>query len=261
MPNLRGFNFGPPGGSDFFRANEPAGMTMIDQLSCDTTAEHASPHVPPWDLNGSASIFSDATAPHSPPNVLRYTYPLGWAPGSAPGNKGVDWSAMGLNTRQLYIWYLSRMSPAWQMEDSGFTKQMYAWVGGAARFFMAANGAPWPDLTSPITPYSMLQAVTVFPGGQGNWAPNLVPSTRLVRNQWHGIEYVLTANSDSTADGSVEMYVDGVHCTSVTGIQWTPLASTWTIFTWDAVWGGNGSTNVQSEQYLDFDGVYLSGKS
>lgn len=236
-------------------------MTLIDQRPFNTLAENASPHVPAWDTVNAVSILNDATAPHSPPNCLRVTYAAGSGSGTAPGSAGTDWSGQGLNIHTLYICYAARWSANWQMEDSGFTKQMYAWIGGAGRFFMAGNGAPWPDITSPITPYSMLQACVVFPSGNGNWAPNLVPSTRIVRGQFQTIEYVLKSNTAGTADGSVDMYVDGVHCTSVTGIQWTAGAAVWELFQWEPVWGGTGPTLVQAEQYLDCDYIYLSGKT
>ena len=243
--------------------NEPIGMATIDTRPFTTLAENASPHVPAWDTVGGVSILSDATAPQSPPNVMRVTYPAGFGSGSAPGSAGTDWSAQNLGIRVLYIRYASRISANWQIEDSGFTKQMYAWCNGSPDFFMACHGTP--GTSGAITPYSMLQAIQVFPleGGnpQGNWAPNLVPSTQIVRGQWHTIEYVLTGNTAGTVNGALDMYVDGIHCTSVTGIQWTTPQTNWMLFQFEPVWGGTGPTPVAVEQYLDYDYVYLSGKS
>jgi hypothetical protein len=238
----------PPGSS-----NEPSGMTLIDQRPFNSLAEHASPHVPAWDTDNSLSIVQDATAPISPSNVIRVTFPAGFHSGAAPGHTGVKFTGY----KTLYVRFDVKLSSNWQGEDSGFSKYFYAWINGSGDFFFASNGVG----SAPLQPYSMLQSLVTFPNGNGNWGPNLVPSARIIRGQWQTYEFVLVANSAGTADGSVDTFLDGVHITHVGGIQWTSGGGTWDTFEFRPIWGGTGSTLVQSTQTMDMDNVYLSGKN
>jgi len=239
----------PPGSS-----NEPSGMTLIDERPFNSLAEHAAPYSPAWDTDTSLSIVQDATAPISPSNVIRVTYPAGFHSGSAPGHAGVPFIT---SYKTLYVRFAAKLSLNWQGEDSGFCKYFYAWINGSGDFFFASNGVG----SAPLQPYSMLQSVVTFPSGNGNWGPNLVPSALIIRGQWQTYEFVLVGNSAGTADGSVDAYLDGVHITHVGGIQWTAGDGKWDTFEFRPIWGGTGSTLVQATQTMDWDNVYISGKN
>jgi uncharacterized protein YjdB len=234
----------PPPGS----WNEPAGMTLIDERPFNSLTEH-----PAWDTDSNLSIVQDATAPISPSNVIRVTFPAGFHSGTAPAHTGVAFSGY----KTIYIRFAVKLSLNWQGEDSGFCKYFYAWINGSGDFFFASNGVG----SAPLQPYSMLQSVVTFPSGNGNWGPDLVPSARIIRGQWQTYEFVLVGNSAGTADGSVDTYLDGVHITHVGGIQWTSGAGKWDTFEFRPIWGGTGSTLVQSTQTMDMDDVYISAKN
>jgi len=238
----------PPGSS-----NEPAGMTLIDQRQFNSIAEHAAPYSPAWDTDNSLSIVQDALAPISPNNVIRVTFPAGYHSGTAPGHAGVPFPGV----KTLYIRFAAKLSLNWQGEDSGFCKYFYAWINGSGDFFFASNGTG----SAPLKPYSMLQSVAVFPNGNGNWGPNLVPSALIIRGKWQTYEFILVGNTAGTADGSVDSYLDGVHITHVGGIQWTAGDGKWDTFEFRPIWGGTGATLVQQTQTMDWDNVYLSGKN
>jgi uncharacterized protein YjdB len=238
----------PPGSS-----NEPSGMTLIDERPFNSLAEHAAPYSPAWDTDTNLTIVQDATAPISPSNVIRVTFPAGFHSGTAPGHAGVAFTGY----KTLYVRFAVKLSLNWQGEDSGFCKYFYAWINGSGDFFFASNGVG----NAPLEPYSMLQSLVTFPSGNGNWGPNLVPSARIIRGQWQTYEFVLVANSAGTADGSVDTFLDGVHITHVGGIQWTSGGGTWDTFEFRPIWGGTGSTLVQATQTMDMDNVYISGKN
>jgi uncharacterized protein YjdB len=240
----------PPAGS----WNEPTGMTLIDQRPFNSIGEHAAPYSPAWDTDNTLSIVQDATAPISPNNVIRVTYPAGFHSGGAPGHAGVPFTTP---VKTLYIRFAAKLSLNWQGEDSGFCKYFYAWINGSGDFFFASNGIG----SAPLKPYSMLQAVTVFPNGNGNWGPNLVPSALIIRGKWQTYEFILVGNTAGTANGSVDSYLDGVHIGHVGGIQWTAGDGKWDTFEFRPIWGGTGSTLVQQTQTMDWDHVYLSGKN
>jgi uncharacterized protein YjdB len=243
----------PPGSS-----NEPSGMTFITQRGFDALNEAG------WndqeDTNGGLSIAQDATAPTSPSNIGRMTYPTGFVAGSAPANAGMS---TGTSYHTLYVRFAAKLSSNWYGQAAGFSKYFYVWENvNLEGFFLAAHGTG----TDPLEPYAMLQGLIAYPpagasGSRQNLAPNLVPSARIIRGQWQIYEFVLTGNSAGTADGSMDWFLDGVHIGSYTGIQWTTDATVFTHFNWDPVWGGIGPPNVPATQTMDWDYVYLSGKN
>lgn len=238
----------PPGSS-----NEPSGMTLITERAFNALNE------PGWnDASGAGSsppgsitIFQDATAPKSPSNVLRATYPTGFTSGGdGPGS-----SDFFLNRpRTLYVSYWARLSSNWYGHDSGVNKQFYAYANGVPVMYMDAscvyNGA--------ITPRIALQDTKS--NGTSDLLPNLVPSARIIRGQWYHIEVVLVGNTAGVKDGSVDWYLDGVHIGSYS-VQWQTGAATWNLFHYTTIWGGVGGPTVPATQYMDWDHVYLSGKN
>jgi hypothetical protein len=233
----------PPGSS-----NEPSGMTRLKERPFNSLQED-----PSWDTDAALSIVQDATAPISPSNVLRVTFPTGFHSGSAPAHAGVIHAAY----RTVYIRFAAKLSLNWYGEDSGFCKYFYEWQNGVGSFFFASHGTGM----SQLEPYVMLQAITRFPAVGGNLAPNLVPSARIIRGTWQTYEFILTGNTSGNADGSVDWYLDGVHIGSVGGIQWSSGAATFDLFELTPVWGGTGPTPVPSTQTMDWDHVYISGKN
>ena len=239
--------------------NEPSGMTFIDQRPFNTLAENAAPHVPYWDTDDPPlTIVQDSTAPISPPNVIRVTYPTGFVAGSAPGHAGVVFTGY----KTFYMRFAAKLSLNFYGQQSSFSKFFYVWQNGSSLegFFFAAHGTGM----EPLDPYAMLQGIAGFPtvGGTltGNLAPNLVPTARIIRGQWQIYEFVFVGNSAGTADGSVDWYLDGVHVGSVGGIQWTAGAATFNQMDFRPVWGGAGGT-VPATMTMDWDHVYMSGKN
>ncbi|HET9634718.1 MAG TPA: Ig-like domain-containing protein [Gemmatimonadaceae bacterium] len=230
----------PPGSS-----NEPSGMSVIADRAFNSLSEA------PWDTDNSLSIVQDPTAPKSPQNVLRATFPSGFAGGSSNGHTGMQWGGHHI----LYISYWMKYSSNWWGHNTGINKQAYAWVdegGGYTPFVMEAEGVG----SGPLKPRPILQRMVK---GDGNYEPNLVPSATIQRDTWFRIEIVLTGNSSGTADGAMDIYLDGVHVTNATGLQWTNGATTWFIFELYPVWGGIGDS-VPATMWAQWDHVYLSGK-
>ncbi len=231
----------PPGSS-----NEPSGMTMIRDRDFSALQDAS------WDTDNILSIVQDPTAPKSPSSVIRVTFPTGFAGGSSNGHTGTQW---GGGSRILYISYWMKYSSNWWGHNTGINKQAYAWVtegGGYTPFVMEAEGTD----NGPLKPRPILQRMIV---GDGNYEPNLVPSATIQRGQWFHIECVLTGNTSGSANGAMDIYLDGVHVTSVGGLQWTNGTTSWNIFELYPVWGGIGDV-VPATMTADWDHVYLSGK-
>jgi len=229
----------PPGSS-----NEPTGMTFINQRSFNSLQET------PWYTNSNLSIVQDATAPKSPSGVIRATFPAGYAGGTSPGPAELSFNSY----KTLYVSYWAKYSANWQGHLTGINKHAYAWVNGTtSSFVMEAEGIG----SGPLSPRPILQSMVV---GNGPYEPNLVPNATITRNTWFHIEIVIVGNSSGTADGSMDIYLDGVHVTSAKGLQWSSGAARFNIFQFYPIWGGITDT-VNNSMWFEWDDVYVSGKN
>ena len=239
----------PPPPPSSLRANEPAGMTTITERAFNSKTED-----PQWDNYnaGPLTIEQDPTAPYSPSSVIRSTLPAGFQAGYSHGSTGIQFSSF----HTLYISYYAKYSTNWQGQQADINKQAYAWVnenGGSGKFVMEASGVG----SGTMRPRPILQSMIV---GDGLKPPNLIPSTEIVRGQWFHIEIVIRGNSPGAADGSFDLWQDGQHCTSYSGLQWTNGSTQWFVFELQPIWGGTSGT-VTNTMWIQWDHVYVSGKN
>jgi uncharacterized protein YjdB len=234
----------PPGSS-----NEPTGMTLIDERPFNSLGEHAAPYSPAWDTDASLSIATDATAPKSPSNVLRTTFPAGYAGGTAPGHAGVGFTGH----RVLYISYWANYSTNWWGHLTGVNKHGYAWANGSPIFVMEAEAVG----SGPMT---LRMAIQGSPSSDKWYTPNLVPGVTITRGVWFHLEYVVVGNTAGNSDGTMDFWLDGVHVGSFSGLQYTSGATSWDTFEWRPIWGGVSDV-VPATQTLDVDHIYLSAKN
>jgi uncharacterized protein YjdB len=232
----------PPGSS-----NEPTGMTRVAERSFNAVQES------PWDTDSQITVVQDATAPKSPSSALRFTFPTGFGGGgNSNGHTGL---AFGGNYRILYISYWAKYSANWYGHETGINKQAYAWVtAGYTPFVMEAEGTG----SGSLRPRPILQRMI---RGDGNYSPNLVPGAVFPRGAWFRVEIVLTGNTSGSANGAMDLWLDGVKVGSWGGLQWTSGTTAWNVFELYPVWGGVGSISVPSTMTWDIDHTYLSGKN
>ncbi len=141
----------PPGSGPW--PNEPAGFRVISDQ--------------PWNLLtslgwfvqfGVGAIGLDSTARLSPPNVLQFTYPVGFAGGEAPGTLALELGGV----RQVYggIWW--KVSNPWQGHDTNVNKIQYvftsshgsmacSWRCTATRGVPMSSGCSPSSLTMPVS--------------------------------------------------------------------------------------------------------------
>jgi hypothetical protein len=226
-------------------------MTVISDRPFDALNELG------WDDSGSGGkIVQDATAPQSPSNILRTTLPAGFQAGG--GTFSGDLFFTGKRT--FYVSYWGRVSSNWQGQDAGVNKQFYAYTNGTTpNIYFDAHGTG----SGPLVP--QLAGQDIIKGGIGgdplnpDWAPNLVPSVRIIRGQWYHVEVVLVGNTAGSANGSIDWYFNGVHVGSYSNVQFQSGAAVWTQLHYTNLWGGGGGSTAAA-QTLDFDHMYLSAK-
>jgi hypothetical protein len=227
-------------------------MTLIDERPFDTVAEHDSPHVPAWDPFNAAdlSIVTDGTAPKSPSNVMRETYPASFPDGSAHGATGFTF---GGSYRTLYMSWWCKYSSNFQGHNSGVNKQWYIWTNDTEVMYFEVDGIGAGALTPQIVTQGTLT--------DGVWSPGIVPSAHFTRGAWDYVEVAVTGNTAGVANGLVDWYLNGVHVGSKTGLQFNAAATSWQQFDFNPVWGGSTGDTVVNEMYLDWDHFYISGKT
>ena len=233
----------PPGSS-----NEPAGMTKVTA----TREFNAIGEDGEWQDEDPCIIADDPTAP-SPTKVFRAEYKTGFVAGSAACD---SWLFVPNNYHTVYLSYWFKYSTNWYGQSTGTNKQLYVWTNGDhPTMYLFARG----DGNGELEPYATVQGSKVPRSDELLLGPNLVPSARIIRGQWHHFELVLVGNTPGTANGSLDLYLDGVHVSSYSGMQFITGDALWGDVNYAPVWGGLGGS-VPQTQTFDIDHFYMSGK-
>jgi hypothetical protein len=202
---------------------------------------------------------SDVAAPKSPNSVLEIVFPGGFPGGNAPGavEKFIP------NPTTLYMSAWVKYSSNYQGHNTSVNKIFHFWINDAAgagnHLIIAAHGVG----SGPLIPTISLQGIqgggNNVGGTSGTYEANVVPSAQFIRGQWHKLEAIAIANTGSSANGSVQLFFDGVLVARCSGIEFVNTNNVWGDFTISPTWGGEGDTVINTMS-LRIDHVYLSGK-
>lgn len=235
-------------------SNEPSGMTVISERPFNALNELG------WADgfgSGQFDFRSDSTSEKSPPNVLHAWYPAGYVGGDGP--VAFEPGPLG-NKKTVYVSYWIKYSANFYGHPAGGNKQFYLITSTNDNPVFFVSGYTAGGGAAAIVPYVQLQgAISWSPyPGSGNLGPNLVPTAQIVRGQWSRIEVVAVGNTAGNADGSVDVFLNGVHVSHY-AMQWQTGVTTWNRFHGTTIWGGVGGT-VPYLMSVDWDHVYISGK-
>jgi hypothetical protein len=192
-----------------------------------------------WSINnGYATIVRDTTAPLSPPNVLQFFYPKGFATGTAPAT-----IYYGLLTREVYVGFWWKVSNPW--DPNPFNKV-------AQVFSQGSDGCIVLDLQWNRGAYSIVP-VTEFPRDNRNLYPNENnPSVTLGR--WHRVEWYLKYGTGTT--GIAKVWIDGTLVSSYPDITY-PNDSGFAQVQFSPTFGGTGPAKTEDDYYW-YDHVHIS---
>ena len=231
--------------------NEPSGATTI--VDCNfSTMDCGYPS-----SVGGGGITTDATAPLSPTNVLRYSLPVGQSNGG-----GEVYFVLGPQPLELYTAYWWKPSNPFQGHPNCSNK-----VHGV----ISTGGNIWLDMHcgSPGGPY-IAKLILQIPQnnchvtGNGNFGDcpgtyTLFPnqsSGAMSLGAWHLIEQRVKASSGAaTRDGHIELWIDGVLAFRYLNVN-MPDPYLYTVFTptWDGSWTPVHSTSFSHS----YDHVHIS---
>jgi hypothetical protein len=242
-------------GTQELHQNEPVGYTQIHNQ------EWNSQEPTNWSItlaSGNITTQTDATAPLSPSNVMRFRYQAG---AIAAGKSRTVCEIMYddfLYKDDIYVEFAIKFSTGYRNHDSTTSKLM--WIGantggGGDPFYFNAKADNTNDPTGNFFFSGQLQ----HPNLQNrSFEQNLTGNSFVTRDQWYHVEMILRMNTPGNADGEFHMWVDGTKVTEYTNIQWSNGPGyTWTRLRWTPLWGGQNDS-IPTEFYIYVDHTYFS---
>lgn len=239
-----------------WRGNELAGMTLISEQDFGSMPSGG------WGLFAGATLIDDPTAPRSPSKVMNVTYQFGASGGNSNGFTEKDLGATQFRTLYMCAWF--KFSSNWQGAANTVNKMGFGYIGaggGNNRLVFEADGVGSGPLKPRIDLQSLVAGGNFDSGTTGSYSSNVTP-TQFTRGAWDLLEMIAVANTTGAADGSVDLYLNGVHAASCSGIQFvTDTSPMWLNFQINCLWS-NPADSVTDPAGMTFecDHVYLSGK-
>jgi hypothetical protein len=171
-----------------------------------------------WDyLRRSSSrdddVVADATAPYSPPSVLRIVFTPDMVRDHEPS---VHWMSLPAPREVYALWWI-KLSPNWSPSPAG---------GGKMTFLHARDGQGqvYSGLFGSTAPHRVGINTEWAPYGQHIWDPN-VETSAINYGEWYRMEWYLKWDSAPGAgDGVLRWWVNGVLNGSHTDVRF-PAAS------------------------------------
>jgi len=186
----------------------PTAMTPVEPVPSETRRVSDQP----WDAvvgdgwnylrrtsSKDADIVSDATAPSSPPHVLRITFTPSMRRDTEPG---VHWIRLR-EARNVHASWWMKLSAGWAPSPAGAAKMTFLHAGsGQGQVYTALGGSS--------VPHSMIVNTEWAPYGQRVWEPNVTTSP-IAYDRWYRVEwYVKWESVPRAGDGILRWWIDGV---------------------------------------------------
>lgn len=213
-----GYSFsttGPGGGGSgntaVIGANEPAGFTQLTSRAFNTVGAGGTEG---WSTEETLSthfdVVSMTTAPHSPNNIARITYPSDWVGGDGIVAAQKDLPA---SKTQCYTAAWVMFSDNWVGHSSNVNKIWLQWIHDNPSFVVVAEGIGAGTLTP------MLKTQNV-PDPTDRWVPNIVSNASITRGRWTLWETLVIGNTAGVADGTAKLWIDNTLVTSYTTVEY-----------------------------------------
>jgi hypothetical protein len=209
-------------------ANEPAGFTMWRDHDMESVANRPGGGPQTYPVEGGNTF-------------ARYAYAAGTVPeNTTRGPTGGGYFNYGFGpgvcVSAFYLSYDFRYSANFKPHTAG-NKQVYHRSEGGGEFYTNWRGGQF-ELSQ-----QGFEASRNYPANAGNVNAGV--------GEWHTLEILVRNN------GAVQMWVDGTltHNYGPGGIF--SGTACWNRLNFDSLWGGGGGT-IPSEQYLDYDNIYVS---
>lgn len=193
-----------------------------------------------------ADIVTDATAPFSPPDVLRIIFTPSMSPDSEPG---VHWISLP-EPREVYTRWWMKLSANWTPSAAG---------AGKITFLHASpdgQGQVYTGLFGSRAPHRLMVNTEWGPYGQKIWAPN-VKTTQMSYGIWYEVDwYVKWESRPGAGDGVMRWWVDGALDGDYTNVSFPAGGVGFQQFEFAPTL----QSPPRAEQYMYIDHTYLSAR-
>ncbi len=218
------------------------------------------------------TLASDASAPLSPPGILRMLYPPGAFPAGSTYSPGVA-QTMGFvgptygprRYRKLYLRTAFRVSANWQGHPTQTNKLIFVRANGVIHMepIIRLRGVGSGPLILNVDLQGSPRDRRTDTGGLN---PNTPAAARsgafnIERGRWQVLEAIFEVGRSGAANGKLRMWLNGVLTHDYSNIEFEPdpaVMNYWEQIHVAPTWGGQGG-RINQLMWLDFDDVYASG--
>ena len=200
-----------------------------------------------WNAAGNMGIAVDQTAPQSPSNVLQFTYPAGFAGGSAPAMEYRDFPL----ATHLYGGFWWKANSNWQGHNSNVNKLAFVYEPQSAGDTYICFYGP------PGGPYQLQVALEFVNADTRDFLLPNVNNVPVTLGAWHKIEWQMEYNTTTNpANGTMRWWLDGTLIGQYTDVLFPSIGMG--EFQLSPTWGGVGDVKTQTDHFW-YDHVYLKG--
>jgi hypothetical protein len=249
--------------------NEPVGYTVISDNPWDLVPVRGVSTPYGWieDSDTSAdniSTITDATAPQlsgfSDNKYAKCTFLTSLPAGSGPCMVYRPFASPSEEYPKLFIGLWVRHETGWENNPGGGKSGVkFLWpagdqVTGTLTYCGFDNGGSLSEMLFQFYQQGAVDRIIT---------PNLDATAADVWSRigsWVKIECLLQANTNnSTADGALDVWVDGVHTHHHTDVNWQMQTSRkWMSLSWNPTFGGSGNSPAH-DQFQDISHIRISG--
>ncbi len=201
---------------------------------------------------GLMTIAQDATAPLSPPNVLQFSYPVGFVGSQAPDTYVTDWPVP--RPTRVYAGFWWKCNASWQDNSDNINKIVFFQMENSAGGVILTSYGAYPNGPYYLRFYAELPSDSRS-GNYGNFTNNK-SSGLMTLGQWHRIEWQLEYGTPGTPTGIVRWWLDGALVGEYLDVTF-PTTGNIEEFQLSPTWGGAADTKTQQD-YFWFDHVFLA---
>lgn len=219
--------------------NQPSGFVQITDQPWDALSSLGWSHM---NRESSSRIVSDASAPHSPSNVLEHIYPAGYTNHGA--EPAVDWINLG-GQSEIFVGFWWKASNPWHGHSTGINKVLFAQDESNNRNVVLVMRGPAGG------PYYMEAFPEGHPAASAGYLTQNRSQIPVTLGQWQRVELRV-----SIPQGSIKWWVDGTLVGEYSGLD---LASGgFGELQIAPTWGGLGGSDKQQTDYFRYDHIFVS---
>jgi hypothetical protein len=197
--------------------------------------------------NGLLGVATALGALLSAPNVLQFTYPVGFIGGAAPATEYYDFPL----AKHFYANFSWKANANWQGHDSDVNKLAFVYLGSGGGDVLLQFYGP------PGGPYDLRASLELIGADKRFFLVPNVNKDAVQLGDWHQIEWQIEYNTTTNpANGIMRWWMDGTLIGQYTDILYptTGLEE----FQLSPTWGGVGDVKTQTD-YFWYANALLSG--